>query len=173
MGLVQPWIIHCMMNSWFDLIMKRFHKMTSCCFCFKICNPSLNLLLTLQLQQRQCFQGVGQTFSTTGAPIDTSWSSVSASNTNPRKSARLMQEDWEDPEDLKSDGYRVMQRWSANSLTNMPDLRTTDTAVFDQDMFDIDGRVEWKQDETCGVSFLAFSTTPLFLTASQVDEAVS
>lgn len=85
-----------------------------------------------------------------------------------------MQEDWEDPEDLKSiDGYRVMQRWSANSLTNIPDLRTTDTAVFDQDMFDIDGRVEWKQDETCGVSFLAFSTTPLFLTASQVDEAVS
>ena len=82
-----------------------------------------------------------------------------------------MQEDWEDP-----DGYRVMQRWSANSLPNIPDLRTTDTAVFDQDTsdtFDIDGRVEWKQDETCGVSFLAFSTTRLFLTAFEVDEPVS
>lgn len=82
-----------------------------------------------------------------------------------------MQEDWEDPEDLKSiDRYRVML---ANSLTNIPDLRTTVTAVFDQDTFDIDGRVEWKKDETCGVSFLAFNTTRLFLTASQVDEAVS
>lgn len=117
------WWTHDLTSLWRDFTKWR-HVVSA--LRFAICNPSLNLLLrrnrmTLQLQQRQCFQGVGQTFSTTGAPIDTSWSSVSAASktskavkmwmglkpqiTKPWKSARLMQEDWEDPEDLKQDWW--------------------------------------------------------------------